>query len=43
MIVELAYARDVLPVRLPEDCEVSVLRKRPMQPLADPAGAVRDA
>jgi nickel-dependent lactate racemase len=43
MIVELAYARDVLAVRLPEDCAVSVLRKRPMPPLADPEGAVRAA
>ncbi len=43
MIVELAYARDVLPVKLPADCTVSVLRKRPLPPLDDPAAAVRAA
>jgi len=43
MIVELAYARDVLPVRLPAGCDVSVLRKRPLLPLEDPAFAVRSA
>jgi nickel-dependent lactate racemase len=43
MDVELAYARGVLPVRLPRDCEVSVLRKQPMQPLADPPAAIAAA
>jgi len=43
MIVELSYARDVLPVTLPADCEVSVLRKRPLPPLADCGAAVRAA
>jgi len=36
MNVELAYSRGVLPVRLPDGCDVTVLRKQPMQPLADP-------
>ena len=43
MIVELAYARDVLPVRLPQGCDVTVLRKRPAAPLADPGAAVAAA
>ncbi len=43
MIVELAYARGVLPVRLPADYQVTVLRKRPVEPLADADAAVRDA
>jgi len=43
MIVELAYSRGTLPVSLPDDCDVQLLRKAPLQPLADPGGAVEQA
>jgi nickel-dependent lactate racemase len=43
MIVELAYSRGTLPVSLPDDCDVQLLRKVPLQPLADPDGAVEQA
>jgi len=43
MIVELAYARRVLPVRFPDDCDVTVLRKQPMEPLADAPAVLADA
>jgi len=43
MNVELAYARGTLPVRFPETCDVTVLRKQPMTPLAEPETAVADA
>jgi nickel-dependent lactate racemase len=43
MIVDLAYARGTLPVTFPDECEVTVLRKQPMEPLADPQAAVESA
>ncbi len=43
MQVELAYARGSLPVRLPPGCEVTVLRKRALDPLADPRAALSEA
>lgn len=43
MIVDLAYSRDTLQVNLPGECDVHVLRKVPMQPLAEPADAVLQA
>jgi len=43
MIVELAYGRGTLPVRLPAGCEVTVLRKNPLTPLADPQAAMAAA
>jgi lactate racemase len=43
MEVELDYGRGSLTVRLPEGCEVTEIRKRPGQALADPRGAVIDA
>ena len=43
MIVELAYARDVLPVQFSDDLDVTVLRKQPATPLADPQAAVEQA
>ena len=43
MIVELEYGRGTLPVNLPDDCDVTVIRKRPLAPLADPAAAVLHA
>jgi len=43
MQVELRYGRGMLPVRLPEGLEVTVVRKPPMPALADPAGVFRRA
>jgi lactate racemase len=43
MHVELRYGRGVLPVRLPDDAEVTVIRKPAMPLVADPAAAVRAA
>lgn len=43
MIVELAYSRATLPVNLPDECDVHLLRKVPLAPLADPQGAVECA
>ena len=43
MIVELEYGRGRLPVRIPEGCEVTELRKNPLPPIDDPAGAVERA
>ena len=43
MIVELEYGRGRLPVRIPEGCEVTVLRKNPLPVIDDPAQAVRRA
>ena len=43
MKVELAYSRGILPVNLPDECDVQLLRKVPMQTLADPGAAVEQA
>ncbi len=43
MIVNLQYGREPLAVNLPPPCEVTVIRKRPLRPLADPQGAIRRA
>ena len=43
MIVELEYGRARLPVRMPDHCDVTVLRKKPMTPVEDPARAVERA
>ena len=43
MKVELDYGRDGLLVDLPDNCEPTVIRKRPMRALPDPEGAVRAA
>lgn len=43
MRVELNYGRMGLPVELPDDLQVTVLRKPPMPELADPRVAVRRA
>ena len=43
MIVELPFGRRQLPVRLPEDADVTLVTKRPMPVLASPEQAVRDA
>ena len=43
MRVELRYGRGVLPVRLPDDAEVTVIRKPAMPVVADPAATVRAA
>lgn len=43
MRVELSYGRGTLPVELPDDLEVTVVRKPPMPVLDDPAAAVRAA
>ena len=39
MIVELEYGRGQLPVRIPEGCEVTVLRKKPLPVIGDAARA----
>ena len=43
MQVELNYGRDKLLVQLPDDLQVTVLRKQPMPALADPSAAVQKA
>ena len=43
MIVELEYGRGRLPVRIPDGCEVTVLRKNPLPTIEDPARAVERA
>ena len=43
MRVELKYGKGVLPVHLPDDAEVTVIRKPAMPLVADPAAAVRAA
>ena len=43
MIVDLPYARRTLPVRIPDGCEVTVIRKRLMKTLDHPDSALRSA
>ncbi len=43
MIIELPYGRRELPVRLAEDCDVTVVRKPEMPVLPDPGAAVARA
>jgi lactate racemase len=43
MQVDLSYGRGTLPVRFPDDLEVTVIRKPVMPVLPDPAAAVRRA
>ena len=43
MIVELEYGRGRLPVRMPDGCEVTVVRKNPLPVIDDAAGAVERA
>ena len=43
MQVELNYGRGKLPIQLPDDLQVTVLRKQPMAVLPDPSAAVRKA
>lgn len=43
MQVELNYGRRTLPVELPDELEVTVVRKPPMPVLPDPAAAIRKA
>jgi nickel-dependent lactate racemase len=43
MHVELRYGRGLLPVRLPDDAEVTVIRKSAMPVVVDPAATVRAA
>ena len=43
MIVELEYGRGQLPVRIPDGCEVTVLRKCPLPPVDDSQAAVERA
>ena len=43
MIVELEYGRGRLPVRMPDQCEVTVLRKNPLPVIDDTPGAVERA
>jgi len=43
MQVDLLYGRGTLPIRLPDDLEVTVVRKPPMPVLVDPAAAVAGA
>jgi lactate racemase len=43
MRVDLRYGRGMLPVHLPDDAEVTVIRKTAMPVVADPASAVRAA
>lgn len=43
MRIELSYGRGTLPVDLPDDWQVSVIRKPAMPILADPAASVRAA
>lgn len=43
MRIELSFGRGTLPVELPDDLDVTVVRKPDMPVLPDPAAAVRDA
>ena len=43
MIVELEYGRGRLPVRIPDGCETTVLRKRPLPVIGDASRAVEQA
>ena len=43
MQVELNYGRRTLPVELPDELEVTVVRKPPMPVLPDPVGGIRKA
>ncbi len=43
MRIELNYGRGTLPVELPDDLDVTVIRKPEMPVLADPAAAIRKA
>ncbi|MDX1431330.1 MAG: nickel-dependent lactate racemase [Gammaproteobacteria bacterium] len=43
MEIELRYGRGGLKVRLPEDCEPTVIEKPPMPVVADPAAAIAGA
>ncbi|BDG05523.1 nickel-dependent lactate racemase [Anaeromyxobacter oryzae] len=43
MQVDLSYGRGMLPVRLPDDLDVTIVRKPPMPLLPDPVGAVAGA
>ena len=43
MIVELEYGHGQLPVRIPDGCEVTVLRKSPLPPVDDAQAAVERA
>ena len=43
MFVELEYGRGRLPVRIPDGCETTVLRKRSLPVIGDPARAVERA
>lgn len=42
-VVQLAFGRGELPVRLPDDAEVTIVRKAARPKLADPERAVREA
>ncbi len=43
MNIHLMYGREGLAVDFPDDLDVTVIRKHPMTPLANPTGAVRQA
>ena len=43
MRVELSFGRGAIPVDLPDDWAVTVVRKPPMPVLPDPAAAAREA
>jgi lactate racemase len=43
MIIELPYGRSVLPVRVPEQAEVTLIRKRSLPKLQNPQSAIRRA
>ncbi|MBW1997196.1 MAG: nickel-dependent lactate racemase [Deltaproteobacteria bacterium] len=43
MKLDLLYGRDGLAVDIPDDIDVTVIRKRPMTLLSDPSGAVLEA
>jgi nickel-dependent lactate racemase len=42
-IVEVAYGREMLPIKLPASAQATIIRKRPLPVLADPSAAVRQA
>ncbi len=43
MIVELKYGKSTLPVAIPDACDVTVIRKKPLPVIDDPRRAVREA
>ncbi len=42
-VIDIAYGKGALPVRVPGDCDITVIRQLPMAPIPEPSNAVRKA